>query len=308
MVKLQTFEKNSDDLKIKQFSTNSQSSIKNRQFLAPAKLNIGLKVTGRRPDGYHELVSIMVPVGLFDQLELELIRSRRVMLSCQGISVPNNKENLVYRAAQTFLSKTGLSQGVSVKLTKNIPVAAGLGGGSSDAASTLKALNKMWSNPLTFLELSGLAVDLGADVPFFLHTRPCIVRGIGEVLEPIEKWPKFWYVIVMPPFEVSTAWVYRNLKLKLTRKDQNYIVERLKKGPVDFVHILENDLETVTCSHYPVIDRIKAYLIEAGAKGALMSGSGPSVFGVFKTKDKALLAKKHLLSKDLGKIFVVEGL
>jgi 4-diphosphocytidyl-2-C-methyl-D-erythritol kinase len=297
-----------DDLKIKPFSPNSQSSIINRQFLAPAKLNIRLKVTGRRTDGYHELVSIMVPVGLFDHIELELIRLRRIMLSCQGFSVPNNKENLVYRATSAFFSRAGTPRGISIKLTKNIPVSAGLGGGSSDAAFILKGLNEMWSNPLTPQELADLAVLLGADVPFFLLNRPCIARGIGEILEPIEKWPKFWYVIVMPALEVSTAWVYGNLKLKLTKGEYPYIVNWLRKGRFEISRILENDLETVTGFHFPIIACIKKLLLDEGAEGALMSGSGPSVFGIFKSKDKALIAKKNLLSKDLGEIFVVEGL
>lgn len=295
-------------MKIKQFSPNSQSSIKNRQFLAPAKLNIRLKVTGRRADGYHELVSIMVPVGLFDRIELELIRLRRIMLSCQGFSVPNNKENLVYRAASAFFSRAGTPQGISIKLTKNIPVAAGLGGGSSDAAFILKGLNEMLSNPLTPQELADLSVCLGADVPFFLLNRPCIARGIGEVLEPIERWPKFWYVIVMPVLEVSTAWVYGNLKLKLTKGEYKYIVDWLRKGRFEISRILENDLETVTRFHFPIIDSIKRALMDEGAEGALMSGSGPSVFGIFKSRDKALIAKKNLISKGLGEIFVVEGL
>ena len=295
-------------MKPEKLNSNSQSSIKNRQFLAPAKLNIRLKVTGRRADGYHELVSIMVPVGLFDHIELELIRPGRIMLSCQGLSVPNNKENLVYRAASAFFSKTGTPRGISIKLTKNIPVSAGLGGGSSDAAFILKGLNEMWSNPLTPQELADLAVCLGADVPFFLLNRPCIARGIGEILEPIEKWPKFWYVIVMPALEVSTAWVYGNLKLKLTKGEYQYIVTWLRKDRFEISRILENDLETVTGFHFPIIASIKKLFLDEGAEGALMSGSGPSVFGIFKSKDKALIAKKNLISKDLGEIFVVEGL
>jgi 4-diphosphocytidyl-2-C-methyl-D-erythritol kinase len=277
-------------------------------FLAPAKLNIRLKVTGRRADGYHELVSIMVPVGLFDHIELEFIRLRRIMLSCQGFSVPNNKENLVYRAASVFFSKTGTPRGISIKLTKNIPVSAGLGGGSSDAAFILKGLNETASNPLKPQALADLAVGLGADVPFFLLNRPCIVRGIGDILEPIEKWPKFWYVIVKPGHDVSTAWVYGNLKLKLTKGEYQYIVNWLRKGRFEIRHILENDLETVTASHFPVIADIKKLLLNVGAEGALMSGSGPSVFGVFKSRDRALIAKKKLISKALGEIFVVEGL
>jgi 4-diphosphocytidyl-2-C-methyl-D-erythritol kinase len=281
---------------------------KNSKLLAPAKLNIRLKVTGRRPDGYHELVSIMVPVSLFDHLELEMTPRGRIRLTCQGISVPDNEENLVYRAAQAFFSRTGSESGLSAKLTKNIPVAAGLGGGSSDAAGTLMALNDMCSTPLTSEELAELAVSLGADIPFFLKNRPCVARGIGEVLEPIEKWPEFWYVIVTPPVKVSTAWVYANLKLKLTTGEYDSIITNLESGYFDIAEILENDLETVTASHFPVIKMIKKSLTDGGAKGALMSGSGPSVFGIFESRDQALSAERHLVSRDLGNIFVVKGI
>ncbi|UCF86212.1 MAG: 4-(cytidine 5'-diphospho)-2-C-methyl-D-erythritol kinase, partial [Desulfobacteraceae bacterium] len=289
-----------DNLRPKRSITNNQSSITNHQFHAPAKLNTLLKVIGRRADGYHELVSIMVPVGLFDHLEVALVRQRRIFFSSKGLPVPTSEENLIYRAARAFLFRTGLTHGVSIKLTKNIPVAAGLGGGSSDAAATLKAMNEMWSNPLTFNELSDLAVGLGADVPFFLLNKPCIARGIGEILEPIGKWPKFWYVIVSPPLEVSTAWVYRNLKLKLTRVTHSYNIDCLKKRCHNVDHLLENDLESVTASRFPIIDNIKDALLNEGSVGALMSGSGPSVFGIFRSKDQALLAKRNLISRNLG--------
>jgi len=183
-----------------------------------------------------------------------------------------------------------------------------LGGGSSDAACTLKALNDMWSDPLTSEELAALSVSLGADIPFFLKNRPCVVRGIGEILEPIEKWPGFWYVIVTPPVKVSTAWVYANLKLKLTTGEYDYIIAQLASESFDIAEILENDLETVTASNFPVINTIKKSLMDGGAKGALMSGSGPSVFGIFESKDQALSAKRRLISRDLGDIFVVEGI
>lgn len=273
----------------------------------PAKLNLRLKVTGRRPDGYHELVSIMVPVCLFDHLELQMLPSRRITLSCHGIPVPDNEDNLVYQAASAFFSKTGKSPGLSVKLIKNIPVASGLGGGSSDAACVLKAMNEMWSRPLTSQGLEELAVRLGADVPFFLHSRPSLATGIGEILEPIEKWPNFWYVIVTPPIRVSTSWVYRNLKLELTHDEHEAIIHYLRKKPFAIIDILKNDLESVTASQFPVVNLIKKHLVEAGAENALMSGSGPSVFGVFKSKEKALSAKRHLISLELGVVFAVEG-
>jgi 4-diphosphocytidyl-2-C-methyl-D-erythritol kinase len=274
---------------------------------APAKLNIRLKVIGRRTDGYHELVSIMVPVSLFDDLELEIIPQPGIMITSHGLFVPHGEENLAYLAAQAFFSLTGIDQGLSINLTKRIPIAAGLGGGSSDAAYTLKALNDMFSNPLSFKDLEALAVRLGADVPFFLQCRPSIARGIGEILEPIENWPEFWYVIVTPPLQVSTSWAYGNLNLRLTRNEYASILETLEKGPLKVADLLENDLETVTSVRFPVIDTIKKSLMDVGAEGALMSGSGPSTFGIFISEDQALSAKRHLASKNLGDVFAVAG-
>jgi 4-diphosphocytidyl-2-C-methyl-D-erythritol kinase len=251
----------------------------------------------------------MVPVTLFDYLELTLTRSGGIKLTCRGFSVPDDYKNLVHRAATAFFSRTQPNQGLNLKLTKNIPVAAGLGGGSSDAACTLMALNKMLENPLKKRDLAEIAIGLGADVPFFLQNRPCVARGIGEVLRPIEKWPHFWYVIVTPRFHVSTSWVYRNLKIKLTKDEYSFIIKSLEeRDPLAVSDILENDLETVTATHFPVINSIKKLLVDAGAEGALMSGSGPSVFGVFGSRDQALLVKKDLLRKNLGDVFAVEGL
>lgn len=283
-----------------------KSPIYKRQ--APAKLNIRLKVMGKRSDGYHELVSLMVPISLFDYLELERLPRKGIALSCQGIPVPNDEKNLACRAAQAFFERTGLDGGVFIRLTKNIPIAAGLGGGSSDAASTLKCLNEMWSSPLEPQDLRGLAAGLGADVPFFLTGRPAIARGIGELLEPIENWPRFWYVIVTPAIRVSTSWVYDNLKLELTKDEYDFIVTSLKKGSIQVGYILENDLESVTVTHFPVINSIKKSLLEAGAMGALMSGSGPSVFGIFRSRSEALSAKRYMSSLDRGSVFVSSGL
>jgi len=292
---------------------NSQSSI----HLAPAKLNLRLKITGRRPDGYHNLVSIMAPVSLFDRIELQITSRNLITISCEGFSAPADKENLACRAAQAFFAKTGIDHGLSIKLTKNIPVAAGLGGGSSDAACVLKALNQIWSCPLSAKELAELALGLGADVPFFLIEKPCIVRGIGEILEPIEKWPKLWYIIVTPPIRVSTAWVYGNLnwsplegtgELELTKDEYQFIIANLKKKVFVIARVLDNDLERVTASHFPAIEDIKKTLMDSGSDGVLMSGSGPSVFGVFGSKDRARQAKTDLTSLDIGDIFLAEGL
>ena len=267
-------------------------------------MNIRLKVTGRREDGYHELVSIMIPVDLFDHLELDTTRGGGITFACEGLKVPRGENNLVHRAARSFFLRTGFREEISIKLIKNIPVAAGMGGGSSDAAAVLLALNEMWSGPLSFSELHKIAVELGADIPFFLTGEPCLARGIGEILEPIKTWPKCWYVIVRPPVEVTTSWVYGNLKLILTTGEYDYIKKILNEAPVSVPQILENDLERVTVATFPIIETIKKSLIQAGAQGALMTGSGPSVFGVFPTKDQALSGKQHLALQNLGDVFM----
>lgn len=270
----------------------------------PAKLNIRLKVVGRRRNGYHDLVSIMVPVTLFDDLEFEMI-PEGITLACNGVKLPVDRENLAYRAAELFFKESGIREGVAIRLDKRIPVAAGLGGGSSDAAATLLALNEMWARPLKEGRLYEMALALGADVPFFVGCRPSLATGIGEVLAPIKRWPRLWYVIITPPLQISTAWVYGNLKLKLTAHEYGYIVKILNKGNIQVPQLLENDLETVTSTHYPIIDTIKEKMMDAGAEGALMSGSGPSVFGIFNSVEKALFTKEHLISQNLGDVFVV---
>ena len=175
-----------------------------RKIKAPAKLNLRLKITGRRKDGYHELSSIMVPISLFDLLELRVV-PHGIALQCEGIAVPPDETNLVYRAAQTFFARAGIQIGVTVKLVKKIPVAAGMGGGSSDAAATLLALSRIWPRALPPSEVHRIALDLGADVPFFLECKPALASGIGEILEPLAEWPSYWYVVVNPGLEVSTG-------------------------------------------------------------------------------------------------------
>ena len=165
-------------------------------------------------------------------------------------------------------------------------------------------LNEIWSQPLNLSELHTIAGQLGADVPFFLYCEPSLATGVGDILEPLKKWPKLWYVIVTPPIQVSTSWVYGALKLELTRGEYDYIVKFLKNDPFAVSAILENDLEEVTSSRFPIIDTIKAFLMNAGAEGALMTGSGPSVFGVFSSLNQALSAKQFLISQSLGDVFV----
>ncbi|MFC1532792.1 4-(cytidine 5'-diphospho)-2-C-methyl-D-erythritol kinase [Thermodesulfobacteriota bacterium] len=282
-------------------------AISSYRIKAPAKVNIRLKVTGCRPDGYHELVSIMVPVNLFDILELKSPFNGHIKITHEGFDVPSDESNLIWRAAESFMSRTGIDSGVSIKLIKNIPIAAGLGGGSSDAAATLLALNKIYSRPLSESGLHNLAINLGADVPFFLDCRPSLVTGVGEILEPLDNWPEFWYVIITPPIRVSTSWAYGNLKLELTIGEYDYIVNFLKTDNFAISHILENDLEKVTSTSFPIINTLKKLLVDAGAAGAIMSGSGPSVFGLFLSPGKAKSARDSLISLELGDVFMVKG-
>ncbi len=272
----------------------------------PCKINFRLKVLNRRKDGYHNLSSIMVPVALYDYIKISPVASG-IKVACPSLSIPE-KNNIVYKAIDAFFSKARVNYGISVNIDKHIPAGAGLGGGSSDAAAVLKALNTIVPNPLSDNTLEDLALSLGADVPFFLKNIPCIAKGVGNIITPIKNWPKFWYVIVTPPINISTSWVYSNLNLKLTEHEDKAIIERFGMDNSNVFSMLENDLEKVTVGMVPSIQTIKDTLLELGASGSLMSGSGPSVFGVFESEDKAKSAFHSIGSRNLGDTFVCAGL
>ena len=275
---------------------------------APGKLNLYLKITGKRRDGYHEIESILVPVGVYDTLSISKM-NQGLKVSCTGRELPEGQENLVYRAARSFFEKGGIRGGARISLVKEIPISAGLGGGSSDAAATLKGLNAVWDDPLTPKDLEKLAVSLGADVPFFLFQGPAVARGIGELLEPVRDFPVFWYVIVSPMLKVSTAWAYGQVRLKLTVEGNRDNINFLSTATLKIPDLLYNDLESVTLGRYPFLSSIKESLQASGALGALMTGSGPSIFGVFDSEHKAGEAGESLrrIWPDY-EIFVVEGL
>ncbi len=227
---------------------------------------------------------------------------------CSGRELPKGQNNLVSRAAISFFEKTGIKKGVKITLIKNIPISSGLGGGSSDAATTLKGLNQLWSNPLSKEDLGRLALSLGADVPFFLLQKPAIARGVGEILQPIENFPSLWYVIISPNLMVSTAWAYEETKLKLTNNRNQNILTNFQRSIFNIPDLLFNDLEEVTLKKYPFLSLIKDSLLQLGALGALMTGSGPSIFGLFYSGKKAQEAGKILESSAKGDVFVVKGL
>ena len=275
---------------------------------APAKLNLFLRITGKRATGYHEIESLFVPVALYDNLKIS-IAEEGIEASCSGRNLPEGQNNLVNRAALCFFEETRISKGAKISLIKRIPISSGLGGGSSDAAATLRGLNILWGNPLSKRDLERLALSLGADVPFFLLQRPAVARGIGEILEPIRNFPDLWYVIVSPNLMVSTAWAYKRVRLELTADTKRDIITNLNSAIPNIQDLLFNDLESVTLGKYPFLCSIKASLKALGALGALMTGSGPSIFGVFDSERRAHEAGKALVRQwRKHDVFVVRGL
>ncbi len=261
---------------------------------APAKVNLFLAVTGRRPDGYHELESLFCPLALSDRLHLDF-EARGVSLSCDHPGVPADPSNLAWRAADRFFRETGIPPNLSIHLEKRIPAAAGLGGGSTDAAAALTALNRRFRFPLSPPSLHRLAAGLGADVPFFLRAVPAWASGVGDRLQPIRGLPPRWVILLARPWAVSTADVYKNLNLALTKCSKVTKSLTLTGGRYRGIdYRLCNDLETVTAARHPEIEAAKAALIRAGAEGALMSGSGPTVFGLFREKETARRAETSL--------------
>ena len=273
---------------------------------APAKINIRLRVVGRRKDGYHLLDTIMVAVSLYDDIEIRRLSGldkkkhgpdSRIEVTCDHPSVPSGEKNLVYQAARAFVQAYGLEARLWIHVRKRIPVGAGLGGGSSDAAATLLGLNRLFKAGLSNRSLKKLATRIGADVPFFLARSPARARGIGELLTVLRQFPRLWVVILYPRFEVSTAWVFGNYRPTLTKARLNTSMTSSLRSCKKIAAMMVNDLETVTMRRYPVIRLLKEELARHGAAGVLMSGSGSSVFGLFESKRKAQRAFRRLRKK-----------
>ena len=271
--------------------------------LCPAKVNLYLKILARREDGYHDLVTVMQPLTLAD--ELRLTPGKGLTLDCRHPEVPSGSQNLVWRAAEKFGTAIGQVPQVHIELVKKIPVAAGLGGGSSDAAGTLLALNELAGNPLNPTTLHELAAELGADVPFFLRPGPAVGRGIGTILSPLDL-PPYWYVLLNPGLAISTSWVYGHLDLDaLAQAGAPLPAAWDGEHPENWV---ANDLETVTLSRYPELQEFLARLSKAGARAQGMSGSGPTLFGLFHEAERAQAAAVQLRQNFSGWITVTRGL
>ncbi len=249
---------------------------------APAKVNTVLRVVGRRDNGYHDLEMVMVPLSLCDTITLTEIPSG-IELSLVGQSDEGMvaERNLAWRAAAALIEDVGEGRGVRIELEKRTPVAAGLGGGSSDAAAVLRGLNDLFELGLSVDKLAKVGGRLGADVPFFCHGGPAFVEGIGDRVSVYDSFPNLSFLLVNPGFAVSTPWVYKQWDLELTQDTPGARVRPLFQVFSEVIASLHNDLERVTIPAHPDIAVIKDALMEAGASGALMSGSGPTVFGIF---------------------------
>ena len=270
--------------------------------LAPAKINIFLRVLRKRPDGYHDIFSFMQQISLYDELTF-LPHPNSIVLKCPNSNLPTSEDNLIFRAAKAVFSYTGYQSGVEITLMKNIPVAAGLGGGSSDAAVTLLALNKMCNLGLEKEALMKLGAKLGADVPFFIFGNSAFASGIGNRLKTIKNIPKLHFVLINPYFPLSTKMVYENLNLRLTKKRINYSIPRFF-ALSDIIREMCNDLEAASLRMHPELADIKQLLLRHNALGAIMSGSGPTVFGIFTDENTAKKAAEAI-KKEVSDQFLV---
>ena len=273
------------------------------------KINLGLDVLRRREDGYHEVRMIMQTVGLYDLLTMKKTKEDKISMTCNLSFLPIDERNLVYKAVKLIKDKYHIKDGVKIDLNKRIPVAAGMAGGSSNCAAALKGMNQLFDLGLSIDELCEIGVTLGADVPYCIWGGTALSEGIGEKLSRVDAMPNCYILIAKPGISVSTAFVYQNLDLAGLSKhpDIDGMLECLNKKDLEGIcERLENVLETVTIKEYPIIERVKKHLTDQGAMGTLMSGSGPTIFAIFKDKKTADNALESLKSiQDIKQAYVV---
>jgi 4-diphosphocytidyl-2-C-methyl-D-erythritol kinase len=267
-------------------------------YKARAKINLGLDVCRRLDNGYHEVKMVMQTVDMYDELEFRKRKDPDIILSVSSRdNLGDLANNLIFKAAKLMKEQYSIKEGIEIKLTKNIPVAAGMAGGSADAAATMHAMNEMFELGLTKKELMEQALQLGADIPFCVLGGTALAEGIGEKLTSLNAPPKASILVVKPPINVSTKWVYDRLDAGSIEKHPNIdaMVEALKEGNLKGItDNMENVLETVTISEHPIISDIKKMMIGSGAMNAMMSGSGPSIFGVFLDEEMANTAAIYI--------------
>lgn len=283
-----------------------------RTIQTPAKINLYLRITGKRPDGYHDLETVFLPVpGLVDTLQVEVRSAPGISMACADPRVPVDSSNLCWRAAAAFLEATGLASGIHLELDKRIPVAAGMGGGSSDAAATLRALSELNGAPLSMPELARLGAGLGADVPFFLNPVPSLATGIGEILTPVACARPLPIVLVNPGFPLSTRWAYQQLQkrgLPSNLPPVADILQGLASGSLAAVaEATCNVFEPVAEYKFPVIGLLLEFMAAAGCLAARLCGSGPTVFGLCPDLDVAARVAAQVQAEFGDKYWVWAG-
>ena len=274
------------------------------ELKALGKINLGLDVLGRRENGYHDVRMVMQTVYLYDRIIMKKSKTPGIRLETNLYYLPVNENNLAYQAAQMLMDEFHIEEGVSIQLDKHIPVAAGMAGGSSNAAAVLFGMNRMFSLGLSQKELMERGVKLGADVPYCIMRGTVLAEGIGEILTPLSPMPKCYVLIAKPAISVSTKMVYEKLDSHEIEDhpDIDGILAGLKAGDLKKVAgSMGNVLERVTVDAYPVIDQIKKMMIKEGARNAMMSGSGPTVFGIFEEKATARKAADAIRDARLTK-------
>jgi 4-diphosphocytidyl-2-C-methyl-D-erythritol kinase len=281
---------------------------------AYAKINLGLDVLRKRPDGYHDVKMIMQTVGIYDILTFQKTATEDskpgIKINLSDASLPAGKDNLIYRAASLVMETYGIQDMVEVTLQKNIPVAAGMAGGSTDAAAVFHGLNELFDLKMSLKDMQGLGVRIGADVPYCIMGGTALSEGIGEILTPLPKPPRAYLLVAKPDISVSTRFVYENLHADTLafHPDIDGMVTAIKEGSLGGIaERMGNVLETVTEKAYPVIGELKTFMREQGAMASLMSGSGPTVFGVFETEEAAKKAYIAVQKQGSAKqLFVTE--
>lgn len=276
------------------------------KLLSPAKVNLFLRVLRKRPDGYHELQSILQPVSLFDEMSLSVEPGEGSSLSCSGREMPSGKDNLAVAASHLYLEQAGIRKKVSIAIKKNIPLGAGLGGGSSNAAAVLVGLNRVLRK-FTDRDLLRMAVSLGADVPFFVRSTSSFVEGVGERVRVLSDFPLFHYVILFPRKSLSTREVYERWDTPEQRPgkaDPGPIAERFRRG--DFP--LENSLEAAVLRIFPEIFSLREIFRSLGARFTLVSGSGSAVFSVFRQRRAAEEIHEYLATSSEFDVFLASGI
>ncbi|MEG1846944.1 MAG: 4-(cytidine 5'-diphospho)-2-C-methyl-D-erythritol kinase [Lachnospiraceae bacterium] len=271
---------------------------------ARAKINLGLDVIKRREDGYHEVKMIMQTVDIYDSLSIRRTDKPGIFIRANLKNVPTDERNLIYKAAALFMKTYPIQGGVSIHLKKMIPIAAGMAGGSADAAATFVGMNQLLHLEIAEEQLRSLAVSIGADVPYCIMGGTALSEGIGERLTPLPQPPSCYLVIAKPNIYVSTRYVYEHLHANeiTDHPDIDAIITAIKEQ--NLVHMaahMENVLERVTAVEHPIIETLKSRMVSAGAIRALMSGSGPTVFGIFETKEMAQRAYKVIQQENLAK-------